>query len=503
MVERVTSQAIRSTVLTNIFRITEDLFKAQTEIASGKRIRKPSDDPSGIRNSLALRTGIGQSQQFIRNIDNNRIFIQSTDSALQSAGLALTRAKELAISELGGTATSLTRGFAAAEVDKLVTQVLESANTQVKNLYIFGGSKTRTAPFQTSASGAVYLGDTDRVNIEIARGTQVGVILPGSEVFGTDLDPLITTSTLLSDLNGGSGVPAGQFTINDRGGNSATITVSAGQTLGNVISAINAAGLNVTASLNSGRNGLTLTDTSSVVTQSLSVAEVSGGATAQSLGITGQRDGNLTGLDLNGLVTASTPIADLNNGAGLTLNDINLTNGAASATVTLSSAATVGDVINLINASGVNITASINSRGNALTINSNDPATVAIANDIGTGTTAADLGLGGGRNVLDTLIQLQRALAANDPAAILAGLENLDKGLDSVNETRAVVGATLRNVEATDTVLDQDIVDQNLQLSNTEDSDPIKSASELAALELALNATLARILQPSLLDFLR
>ncbi len=506
MVERVTSQAIRSTVLSNIFRITEDLFKAQTEIASGKRISKPSDDPSGIRDSLALRTGIGQAQQFIRNIDNNRIFIQSSDSALQSASLALTRAKELAISELGGTATAQTRSFAAAETEKLVSQVLEAANTQIKNIYIFGGSKTRTPPFQTSASGAVYLGDTDRINIEIERDIRVGVTLPGSEVFGTDLNPLITTSTLLSDLNGGAGVPAGQFNITDRSGNSATITVSAGATVGGVISAINSAGLNVTAALNSGRNGLTLTDSSSVITQALSVTEVSGGSTASSLGIAGQRDGNIVGRDINGFLTSSTLIADLNDGAGLALNDIKLTNGAASATVTLSSATTVGDVLSLINASGTNVTASINSQGNALSIVSNDPTTVAVANDIGTGTTAADLGLGGGRNVLETLIQLQRALAANDPAAILATLENLDKGLDSVNESRAIVGASLRRVEATDTVLDQDIVDQNLQLSNTEDSDPIKAASELAALELALNATLnttARILQPSLLDFLR
>jgi flagellar hook-associated protein 3 FlgL len=136
----------------------------------------------------------------------------------------------------------------------------------------------------------------------------------------------------------------------------------------------------------------------------------------------------------------------------------------------------------------------------------NDPTTVAVVNDIGVGTTAENLGLGGGRNILDTLTTLKLALERDDTGAILATLENLDKGLDSVNESRAFSGSTLRQIESTDFIHDQDIVDQSDQLSNTEDADIIKSASDLAALELALNATLnttARILQPSLLDFLR
>jgi len=137
---------------------------------------------------------------------------------------------------------------------------------------------------------------------------------------------------------------------------------------------------------------------------------------------------------------------------------------------------------------------------------SNDSTTVAVVNEIGVGTTAENLGLGGGRNVLDTLITLKQALEKDDTGAILATLENLDKGLVSVNESRAFVGATLRRIESTGSILNQDIVDQTTQLSNTEDADIVKSASDLAALTQALNATLnttARILQPSLLDFLR
>lgn len=102
MVTRVTNQAQQANSLQNIFRITENLFKAQQEIASGRRINRPSDDPAGIRDALLLRTSISQSNQFIRNISNNRLYIQAGDSALESVGISLIRAKELAVSELGG-----------------------------------------------------------------------------------------------------------------------------------------------------------------------------------------------------------------------------------------------------------------------------------------------------------------------------------------------------------------------------------------------------------------
>jgi flagellar hook-associated protein 3 FlgL len=51
-----------------------------------------------------------------------------------------------------------------------------------------------------------------------------------------------------------------------------------------------------------------------------------------------------------------------------------------------------------------------------------------------------------------------------------------------------------------------DIVNRSQQLSKIEDADIVKSVSELANLEFALQATLsatASVLQPTLLDFLR
>ena len=73
MVFRVTNQGQQQAALNNVFRISEDLFKVQNELSSGKRIQRPSDDPSGTRQTLSLRTDLNKTKQFIRNIKNMQL----------------------------------------------------------------------------------------------------------------------------------------------------------------------------------------------------------------------------------------------------------------------------------------------------------------------------------------------------------------------------------------------------------------------------------------------
>lgn len=509
MVMRVTSQTQQRNALNNIFRITENMFNAQKEITSGKKIQKPSDDPSGMRDTLALRTNIKQIKQFDRNINNNQLFLSSGESALDSIGVSLSRAKELSMVELGGLSTSETRGYAKTELDNIISKVLQDANAKVKNMHIFSGTNVNTTPFELSASGAVYIykGNSENLMVQIEEDINVKVNIPGSEVLGTDLNPDLNTSTNVSDLNGGTGITAGSFFITDRAGTSGAITITSSMTLANVITAIDNVSSNLTASINSSGNGITIRDTSSVIKNSLTVSEVDGGTTALSLGIVGTKDGNIEGMDLNAALSTNTKISELNGGDGLTLGDIQIINGATSGVVSLSSATTIGGVIDLINAAASGtVTASIDSAGTSLQVVSNNSSTIAVVNNVGTDTTAEELGIGGGRNVINTLFKLKQAMEYDDTFAILGSLANLDSGLATINESRAIYGAVARRIMSTEATHQQNIVDQKNQISNIEGADLVEAASEFAAMEAALQASLsstARIIQPSLLDFLR
>ena len=97
----------------------------------------------------------------------------------------------------------------------------------------------------------------------------------------------VSENTLLSSYNGGKGVTPGTFKITNSKGTSATVDMSSGTftKIGDVISAINAKALGVTASINANGNGILLTDTAGGAGK-MSVANVTG-TTATDLNIAG------------------------------------------------------------------------------------------------------------------------------------------------------------------------------------------------------------------------
>jgi flagellar hook-associated protein 3 FlgL len=136
---------------------------------------------------------------------------------------------------------------------------------------------------------------------------------------------------------------------------------------------------------------------------------------------------------------------------------------------------------------------------------SNDPTTTAVISEVAGGETAALLGIGGG-NVFTALDALREAMERNDADGILASFGNLNAALDTILASRAGYGALVRTMDTLEIGHNADEVSETAQMSAVEDADFVKAASDLAALQLALEATLnttARVLQPSLLDFLR
>jgi len=126
----------------------------------------------------------------------------------------------------------------------------------------------------------------------------------------------LTPRTSLDALHGGAGVRRGVLRITDRSGTSADIDLSAALTLDDVINAINGqATVNVTASVSGGH--LVLTDHTGQTVSALRVAEVGNGRIAADLGILGSASGDvLTGSDIV-YVTNDTPLDLLNDGNGI------------------------------------------------------------------------------------------------------------------------------------------------------------------------------------------
>jgi flagellar hook-associated protein 3 FlgL len=191
---------------------------------------------------------------------------------------------------------------------------------------------------------------------------------------------------------------------------------------------------------------------------------------------------------------------------GLSLSTIQIANGTAAVFVDLSTALTVGDVLTTINGAGANVTANINSNGTALDVRSTNPATVAVVTDVAGGTSAADLGIQGSRDLLKTLRLLQEALAHNDPQAAGNLTTHLDAGLEQLLTQRSEVGTRLQRVDLVgEADADRQLI-LTATLSQLQDVDAAEAYMYLAQYSTAVQAALAstaRLVQPTLLDFLR
>ncbi|MCU1807060.1 flagellar hook-associated protein FlgL [Cytobacillus firmus] len=101
--------------------------------------------------------------------------------------------------------------------------------------------------------------------------------------------------------------------------------------------------------------------------------------------------------------------------------------------------------------------------------------------------------------------KLITALETNDPA-VGDMLENVDKNIDNFLSARALIGAKQNRVELMEDRLSQQDVFSTRILSDNEDIDMEKAIIELTTQESIHRAALsvgARIIQPSLTDFLR
>jgi flagellar hook-associated protein 3 FlgL len=111
-----------------------------------------------------------------------------------------------------------------------------------------------------------------------------------------------------------------------------------------------------------------------------------------------------------------------------------------------------------------------------------------------------------GVNIFEVLRELKTGLEINDSAAISDQLGPLDDAFDQILKARANVGAKLNRLEATENHWADFKLNITQMLSDTEDADMIKTMTDLASQEAAYQASLAasaRIIQPSLIDFLR
>ena len=111
-----------------------------------------------------------------------------------------------------------------------------------------------------------------------------------------------------------------------------------------------------------------------------------------------------------------------------------------------------------------------------------------------------------GNNIFTDLAALETALRTDDKAGIQAGIAAINARQKAVTSAQAQVGAAYNRIEAAERKSADSLVTLRSALSEVEDTDLPKAMVDLQMHEVAYQAALAstaRVMQPSLVDFLR
>ena len=186
---RITQESLSRTTLSNIKLNYKKMQEIQEKLSSGKQINRPSDDPSGARKVLGLRTEDLQVQQFLDNTETAKEQINYTSNTLESIQEIFTKIKGLTIQAGNDTLGQSDRKIIANELDELLESVLQNANTDNNGRYIFSGTETLTSAFTATRdsngniSSVSYNGDNEEIKYQIGPNTFIQVNLPGGKLF--------------------------------------------------------------------------------------------------------------------------------------------------------------------------------------------------------------------------------------------------------------------------------------------------------------------------------
>lgn len=172
---------------------TSDMVKTQQQLAAGRRILTPSDDPIASARALEVTQSQSLNLQYDTNIDSASSSLSMEDGILGSVTELIIGVRTEAIAAGNPLLTDSSRASIAAGLRGRYQELLGLANsTDGNGQYLFSGYKNAT-PFagnlpalpapHNAADSVTYSGDQGQRLVQISPSRQIAVSDSGVEVF--------------------------------------------------------------------------------------------------------------------------------------------------------------------------------------------------------------------------------------------------------------------------------------------------------------------------------
>lgn len=190
---RISNNMIVKSYLNNLNSEMARQNEIQEKLSDGKQLHRPSDDPIKVARALRFRTNLASNEQFNQNVKDALSWMNTTDGVMSDMSSMMIRAKELTIKSVSANDATAFQAI-AGELDGIINHMVNIANTQIGDRYIFSGQADKTQPFTRTGDVFTYAGDNNKISMIIKQGdvtpTQDSINITGMELFGPSQDTL-------------------------------------------------------------------------------------------------------------------------------------------------------------------------------------------------------------------------------------------------------------------------------------------------------------------------
>ena len=199
MIGRMSSDQIHQSSLDVILDAQARLQRTQEELATGKRLLNPSDDPVATSQIMTIRSELSRIETLQKNANHAYSELSLTESTVAGVQDALQRARELAVRGNNDALGAAEKAMIASEIEGLRTQIVTLANSKsATGDYLFAGFATDQAAYQENNGIVSYQGDDNAREVNLSASTTIKTRLTGKEIFGDDAAGVFSSLTAVA-----------------------------------------------------------------------------------------------------------------------------------------------------------------------------------------------------------------------------------------------------------------------------------------------------------------
>ena len=202
---RVSTSMIYDKGVGTIQQLWSSLLHAQQEVATGRRVLTPADDPVAASRALDVTKSRVINAQYKVNMDTSGDNLKLLENKLMGMNDILQYMRQSAVGAGDGILTQKELDFFVTDMRNQFDALLTLSNTRdVAGNFLFSGYRADVQPFQGAYGNVHYEGDQGTRTIQVSSSRFMPVSLPGSDIFDN-------TRTMSGAINafGGSGNSAG------------------------------------------------------------------------------------------------------------------------------------------------------------------------------------------------------------------------------------------------------------------------------------------------------